>query len=174
VTLTASDTSDTIILEGATGVSGELPASTTISLEESGTGGDDGWDCPGLSRKYDNLSGPTWTVPTFAAYTVTAVWIKAGPDHHGYPNATSGDVINVKADTGHDTSHAHVCMTLPFTLTLVKNVEPDDAPDGAVAWTLTATDVDTDLVVLQGSDRKSVVEGDGGSGWVDHGGRRVI
>lgn len=83
-----------------------------VSSPASATG-DTGWSCPAgttHSYKLDNLSGPTFTVPDASAgWHVLGVSIKAGPDHYDYPDATSGDVIAVKADTGHDTSHAHVC-----------------------------------------------------------------
>lgn len=69
--------------------------------------------CPaGTEHTYriDDLSGPTFTVPSAQdGWEVLGVSIRAGSSHYNYPNAVTGDIIDVQADTGHDISHAHLC-----------------------------------------------------------------
>lgn len=91
------------------------------------------------SFKSDNLSGPTFTVPTLGSgWTITGVVIKAGQEHYTYTPVTPGQVLQVKKDTGHDVSHAHICKgkvpptTLPPTTIPPTTIPPTTIPPETV------------------------------------------
>lgn len=96
----------------------------TLGAVASATGDD--WSCPAgttSSYKIDNLGDvDTFTVPAPTdGFTIIGVSIKAGSDHYLYAPVTPGQILTVKADTGHGASHAHICeqrvATIPPTTT---------------------------------------------------------
>ena len=79
----------------------------------------DVYACPAGSTsdyKVDNLNGETYTVPQPSpGKVIVAVVVKASTEHRTYSPVTPGQVLPVKADMGHNISHAHICEEPPPT-----------------------------------------------------------
>lgn len=92
-----------------------ISGATAAADQPDDTG--DVYSCPDGSTsdyKIDNLSGETFTVPQpTAGKVIVAVVVKASTEHKPYDDVEPGVVINVKADMGHNISHAHICEGPP-------------------------------------------------------------
>jgi LPXTG-motif cell wall-anchored protein len=90
----------------------------------------DSFSCPpGTEHTYsvDNINSPTFTVPTPpSGWIVVGVVIGAGEGHYTYAPVTPGQVIDGKADTGYDVSHAHICKAQTSTSTTTTTI-PQEA-----------------------------------------------